>query len=434
MSEKTNEEKDLAAKQPEVKSEKVEQKTTTETVKTKSKKNDFQPEFEKRINKKLKKYKNPKNFKRNLFAILFLGIVGTTGTGTVLSYQFSKQFDTKVTELCKNLSNDKYEFKYSATNSWLFFCKSAHISILPKQIETTTPLSQIKIEAVSSPVELFADIYIEDKEPLNKYLGKYGIGNLKLYAGFRDAELSFDVNSPIAITYKLTDDLSLSTKQYAGSIKFDYKEKEYDQYNLTLAAKNVDIDSKSKIIGVSLGDVTYTAPISYILQDKDDLTPPKSSHLKIKSVDFSQGIKMWSLNNFEYYRRLQSDGMEANGVKFYIGKNAQLGHVLLEGTNTPIKDYNIVPEQINANYNLQLQNLMFDKDNIFIQSLITQKFLVPTEDGKILKANLKLENGKFTSNGESITQLAPMFLNALPLKNGQNEGAKAPAPSISIGE
>ena len=163
MSEKTNEEKDLAAKQPEVKSEKVEQKTTTETVKTKSKKNDFQPEFEKRINEKLKKYKNPKNFKRNLFAILFLGIVGTAGTGTVLSYQFSKQFDTKVTELCKNLSNDKYEFKYSATNSWLFFCKSARISILPKQIETTTPISQIKIEAVSSPVELFADIYIEDK-------------------------------------------------------------------------------------------------------------------------------------------------------------------------------------------------------------------------------------------------------------------------------
>ena len=177
------------------KAEEVKQDTAQTTPHNNEKKS-----LEERIDEKLQKYANPKNFKRNLAATLFIAIGLSTGVGVITSYGFSQQFDKKMAEFTKKFSNDKYDVSYKSSNLWLFFYKKAAITISPKDVGIPVPTSQITIEAISSPTELFADIYIEDKAPLNQIIGKYGISQLNLSAGFRSAELKFKVDSQIPIS------------------------------------------------------------------------------------------------------------------------------------------------------------------------------------------------------------------------------------------
>ena len=86
------------------KAEEVKQDTAQTTPHNNEKKS-----LEERIDEKLQKYANPKNFKRNLIATLFIAIGLSTGVGVITSYGFSQQFDEKMAELTKKFSNDKYD-------------------------------------------------------------------------------------------------------------------------------------------------------------------------------------------------------------------------------------------------------------------------------------------------------------------------------------
>lgn len=428
------------------KAEEVKQDTAQpHTVKKKS--------LEKRIDNKLQKYANPKNFKRNLIATLFIAIGLSAGVGVITSYSFSQQFDVKMAELTKKFSNDKYDVSYKSSNLWLFFYKKAAITISPKDVGIPVSTSQITIEAISSPTELFADIYIEDKAPLNQIIGKYGISQLNLSAGFRSAELKFKVDSQIPVSYILDEEgtTKVSTHKYQGLIKFNYSDTDLDKYILNLTAPEATIDSKfSSNARIDLGNVTYSAPLTSFFKAADDFSTPSFSHLKIGTVDISNSAQMYSFSNAEYYRRMQNDGKEANGLKFAIGKNLILGNVVLEGTNTPITNSAPDMNKFEADYTLKLSGQSFtEPKNTFIQGLIKSNFITAQED-KNLTSKLQVEKGNFTVNGKDISSLFTQIMGftggmnpfgdftgqpLLPnVKNSGGEGAKHPAPQIDITE
>lgn len=430
------------------KTEEVKQDTAQTTPHTAKKEN-----LEQRIDKKLQKYKNPKNFKRNLLATLFIAIGLSTGVGVITSYGFSQQFDEKMAELTKKLSNDKYDVSYKSSNLWLFFYKKAAITISPKDVGIPVPTSQITIEAISSPTELFADIYIEDKAPLNQIIGKYGISQLNLSAGFRSAELKFKVDSQIPVSYVLDEEgtTKVSTHKYQGLIKFNYSDTDLDKYILNLTAPEATIDSKlSGNTRIDLANVTYSAPITSFFKEADDYSAPSFSHLKIGTVDISNSAQMYSFSNAEYYRRMQNDGKEANGLKFAIGKNLIVGNVVLEGTNTPVTNSAPDMNKFKADYTLKLSGQSFtEPKNTFIQGLVKSNFITAQED-KTLTSKLQLEKGNFTINGKDISSLFTQIMGftggmnpfgdftgqpLLPnVKNSGGEGAKQPAPQIDITE
>ena len=430
------------------KAEEVKQDTAQTTPHTDKKKS-----LEERIDEKLQKYANPKNFKRNLLATLFIAIGLSTGVGVITSYSFSQQFDVKMAELAKKLSNDKYDVSYKSSNLWLFFYKKAAITISPKDVGIPVSTSQISIEAISSPTELFADIYIEDKAPLNQIIGKYGISQLNLSAGFRSAELKFKVDSQIPVSYILDEEgtTKISTHKYQGLIKFNYSDTDLDKYILNLTAPEATIDSKfSGNTRIDLGNVTYSAPLTSFFKEADDYSAPSLSHLKIGTVDISNSAQMYSFSNAEYYRRMQNDGKEANGLKFAIGKNLILGNVVLEGTNTPVTTSAPDMNKFKADYTLKLSGQSFtEPKNTFIQSLVKSNFITAQED-KTLTSKLQVEKGNFTVNGKDISSLFTQIMGftggmnpfgdftgqpLLPnVKNSGGEGAKQPAPQIEITE
>ena len=430
------------------KAEEVKQNTAQTTPHTDKKKS-----LEERIDEKLQKYANPKNFKRNLLATLFIAIGLSTGVGVITSYSFSQQFDVKMAELAKKLSNDKYDVSYKSSNLWLFFYKKAAITISPKDVGIPVSTSQISIEAISSPTELFADIYIEDKAPLNQIIGKYGISQLNLSAGFRSAELKFKVDSQIPVSYILDEEgtTKISTHKYQGLIKFNYSDTDLDKYILNLTAPEATIDSKfSGNTRIDLGNVTYSAPLTSFFKEADDYSAPSLSHLKIGTVDVSNSAQMYSFSNAEYYRRMQNDGKEANGLKFAIGKNLILGNVVLEGTNTPVTTSAPDMNKFKADYTLKLSGQSFtEPKNTFIQGLVKSNFITAQED-KTLTSKLQVEKGNFTVNGKDISSLFTQIMGftggmnpfgdfsgqpLLPnVKNSGGEGAKQPAPQIDIPE
>lgn len=430
------------------KAEEVKQDTAQTTPHTDKKKS-----LEERIDEKLQKYANPKNFKRNLLATLFIAIGLSTGVGVITSYSFSQQFDVKMAELAKKLSNDKYDVSYKSSNLWLFFYKKAAITISPKDVGIPVSTSQISIEAISSPTELFADIYIEDKAPLNQIIGKYGISQLNLSAGFRSAELKFKVDSQIPVSYILDEEgtTKISTHKYQGLIKFNYSDTDLDKYILNLTAPEATIDSKfSGNTRIDLGNVTYSAPLTSFFKEADDYSAPSLSHLKIGTVDISNSAQMYSFSNAEYYRRMQNDGKEANGLKFAIGKNLILGNVVLEGTNTPVTTSAPDMNKFKADYTLKLSGQSFtEPKNTFIQGLVKSNFITAQED-KTLTSKLQVEKGNFTVNGKDISSLFTQIMGftggmnpfgdftgqpLLPnVKNSGGEGAKQPAPQIEITE
>lgn len=430
------------------KAEEVKQDTAQTTPHTDKKKS-----LEERIDEKLQKYANPKNFKRNLLATLFIAIGLSTGVGVITSYSFSQQFDVKMAELAKKLSNDKYDVSYKSSNLWLFFYKKAAITISPKDVGIPVSTSQISIEAISSPTELFADIYIEDKAPLNQIIGKYGISQLNLSAGFRSAELKFKVDSQIPVSYILDEEgtTKISTHKYQGLIKFNYSDTDLDKYILNLTAPEATIDSKfSGNTRIDLGNVTYSAPLTSFFKEADDYSAPSLSHLKIGTVDISNSAQMYSFSNAEYYRRMQNDGKEANGLKFAIGKNLILGNVVLEGTNTPVTTSAPDMNKFKADYTLKLSGQSFtEPKNNFIQGLVKSNFITAQED-KTLTSKLQVEKGNFTVNGKDISSLFTQIMGftggmnpfgdftgqpLLPnVKNSGGEGAKQPAPQIEITE
>lgn len=430
------------------KAEEVKQDTAQTTPHTDKKKS-----LEERIDEKLQKYANPKNFKRNLLATLFIAIGLSTGVGVITSYSFSQQFDVKMAELAKKLSNDKYDVSYKSSNLWLFFYKKAAITISPKDVGIPVSTSQISIEAISSPTELFADIYIEDKAPLNQIIGKYGISQLNLSAGFRSAELKFKVDSQIPVSYILDEEgtTKISTHKYQGLIKFNYSDTDLDKYILNLTAPEATIDSKfSGNTRIDLGNVTYSAPLTSFFKEADDYSAPSLSHLKIGTVDISNSAQMYSFSNAEYYRRMQNDGKEANGLKFAIGKNLILGNVVLEGTNTPVTTSAPDMNKFKADYTLKLSGQSFtEPKNTFIQGLVKSNFITAQED-KTLTSKLQVEKGNFTINGKDISSLLTQIMgftggmnpfgdfsgqSLLPnVKNSGGEGAKQPAPQIDIPE
>lgn len=430
------------------KAEEVKQDTAQTTPHTDKKKS-----LEERIDEKLQKYANPKNFKRNLLATLFIAIGLSTGVGVITSYSFSQQFDVKMAELAKKLSNDKYDVSYKSSNLWLFFYKKAAITISPKDVGIPVSTSQISIEAISSPTELFADIYIEDKAPLNQIIGKYGISQLNLSAGFRSAELKFKVDSQIPVSYILDEEgtTKISTHKYQGLIKFNYSDTDLDKYILNLTAPEATIDSKfSGNTRIDLGNVTYSAPLTSFFKEADDYSAPSFSHLKIGTVDISNSAQMYSFSNAEYYRRMQNDGKEANGLKFAIGKNLILGNVVLEGTNTPVTTSAPDMNKFKADYTLKLSGQSFtEPKNNFIQGLVKSNFITAQED-KTLTSKLQVEKGNFTVNGKDISSLFTQIMGftggmnpfgdftgqpLLPnVKNSGGEGAKQPAPQIEITE
>ena len=430
------------------KAEEVKQDTAQTTPHTDKKKS-----LEERIDEKLQKYANPKNFKRNLLATLFIAIGLSTGVGVITSYSFSQQFDVKMAELAKKLSNDKYDVSYKSSNLWLFFYKKAAITISPKDVGIPVSTSQISIEAISSPTELFADIYIEDKAPLNQIIGKYGISQLNLSAGFRSAELKFKVDSQIPVSYILDEEgtTKISTHKYQGLIKFNYSDTDLDKYLLNLTAPEATIDSKfSGNTRIDLGNVTYSAPLTSFFKEADDYSAPSLSHLKIGTVDISNSAQMYSFSNAEYYRRMQNDGKEANGLKFAIGKNLILGNVVLEGTNTPVTTSAPDMNKFKADYTLKLSGQSFtEPKNTFIQGLVKSNFITAQED-KTLTSKLQVEKGNFTVNGKDISSLFTQIMGftggmnpfgdftgqpLLPnVKNSGGEGAKQPAPQIDIPE
>lgn len=430
------------------KAEEVKQDTAQTTPHTDKKKS-----LEERIDEKLQKYANPKNFKRNLLATLFIAIGLSTGVGVITSYSFSQQFDVKMVELAKKLSNDKYDVSYKSSNLWLFFYKKAAITISPKDVGIPVSTSQISIEAISSPTELFADIYIEDKAPLNQIIGKYGISQLNLSAGFRSAELKFKVDSQIPVSYILDEEgtTKISTHKYQGLIKFNYSDTDLDKYILNLTAPEATIDSKfSGNTRIDLGNVTYSAPLTSFFKEADDYSAPSLSHLKIGTVDISNSAQMYSFSNAEYYRRMQNDGKEANGLKFAIGKNLILGNVVLEGTNTPVTTSAPDMNKFKADYTLKLSGQSFtEPKNNFIQGLVKSNFITAQED-KTLTSKLQVEKGNFTVNGKDISSLFTQIMGftggmnpfgdftgqpLLPnVKNSGGEGAKQPAPQIEITE
>ena len=430
------------------KAEEVKQDTAQTTPHTDKKKS-----LEERIDEKLQKYANPKNFKRNLLATLFIAIGLSTGVGVITSYSFSQQFDVKMAELAKKLSNDKYDVSYKSSNLWLFFYKKAAITISPKDVGIPVSTSQISIEAISSPTELFADIYIEDKAPLNQIIGKYGISQLNLSAGFRSAELKFKVDSQIPVSYILDEEgtTKISTHKYQGLIKFNYSDTDLDKYILNLTAPEATIDSKfSGNTRIDLGNVTYSAPLTSFFKEADDYSAPSLSHLKIGTVDVSNSAQMYSFSNAEYYRRMQNDGKEANGLKFAIGKNLILGNVVLEGTNTPVTTSAPDMNKFKADYTLKLSGQSFtEPKNTFIQGLVKSNFITAQED-KTLTSKLQVEKGNFTVNGKDISSLFTQIMGftggmnpfgdftgqpLLPnVKNSGGEGAKQPAPQIEITE
>lgn len=430
------------------KAEEVKQDTAQTTPHTDKKKS-----LEERIDEKLQKYANPKNFKRNLLATLFIAIGLSTGVGVITSYSFSQQFDVKMAELAKKLSNDKYDVSYKSSNLWLFFYKKAAITISPKDVGIPVSTSQISIEAISSPTELFADIYIEDKAPLNQIIGKYGISQLNLSAGFRSAELKFKVDSQIPVSYILDKEgtTKISTHKYQGLIKFNYSDTDLDKYILNLTAPEATIDSKfSGNTRIDLGNVTYSAPLTSFFKEADDYSAPSLSHLKIGTVDISNSAQMYSFSNAEYYRRMQNDGKEANGLKFAIGKNLILGNVVLEGTNTPVTTSAPDMNKFKADYTLKLSGQSFtEPKNTFIQGLVKSNFITAQED-KTLTSKLQVEKGNFTVNGKDISSLFTQIMGftggmnpfgdftgqpLLPnVKNSGGEGAKQPAPQIEITE
>lgn len=430
------------------KAEEVKQDTAQTTPHTDKKKS-----LEERIDEKLQKYANPKNFKRNLLATLFIAIGLSTGVGVITSYSFSQQFDVKMAELAKKLSNDKYDVSYKSSNLWLFFYKKAAIIISPKDVGIPVSTSQISIEAISSPTELFADIYIEDKAPLNQIIGKYGISQLNLSAGFRSAELKFKVDSQIPVSYILDEEgtTKISTHKYQGLIKFNYSDTDLDKYILNLTAPEATIDSKfSGNTRIDLGNVTYSAPLTSFFKEADDYSAPSLSHLKIGTVDISNSAQMYSFSNAEYYRRMQNDGKEANGLKFAIGKNLILGNVVLEGTNTPVTTSAPDMNKFKADYTLKLSGQSFtEPKNTFIQGLVKSNFITAQED-KTLTSKLQVEKGNFTVNGKDISSLFTQIMGftggmnpfgdftgqpLLPnVKNSGGEGAKQPAPQIEITE
>lgn len=430
------------------KAEEVKQDTAQTTPHTDKKKS-----LEERIDEKLQKYANPKNFKRNLLATLFIAIGLSTGVGVITSYSFSQQFDVKMAELAKKLSNDKYDVSYKSSNLWLFFYKKAAITISPKDVGIPVSTSQISIEAISSPTELFADIYIEDKAPLNQIIGKYGISQLNLSAGFRSAELKFKVDSQIPVSYILDEEgtTKISTHKYQGLIKFNYSDTDLDKYILNLTAPEATIDSKfSGNTRIDLGNVTYSAPLTSFFKEADDYSAPSLSHLKIGTVDISNSAQMYSFSNAEYYRRMQNDGKEANGLKFAIGKNLILGNVVLEGTNTLVTTSAPDMNKFKADYTLKLSGQSFtEPKNNFIQGLVKSNFITAQED-KTLTSKLQVEKGNFTVNGKDISSLFTQIMGftggmnpfgdftgqpLLPnVKNSGGEGAKQPAPQIEITE
>ena len=430
------------------KAEEVKQDTAQTTPHTDKKKS-----LEERIDEKLQKYANPKNFKRNLLATLFIAIGLSTGVGVITSYSFSQQFDVKMAELAKKLSNDKYDVSYKSSNLWLFFYKKAAITISPKDVGIPVSTSQISIEAISSPTELFADIYIEDKAPLNQIIGKYGISQLNLSAGFRSAELKFKVDSQIPVSYILDEEgtTKIATHKYQGLIKFNYSDTDLDKYILNLTAPEATIDSKfSGNTRIDLGNVTYSAPLTSFFKEADDYSAPSLSHLKIGTVDISNSAQMYSFSNAEYYRRMQNDGKEANGLKFAIGKNLILGNVVLEGTNTPVTTSAPDMNKFKADYTLKLSGQSFtEPKNNFIQGLVKSNFITAQED-KTLTSKLQVEKGNFTVNGKDISSLFTQIMGftggmnpfgdftgqpLLPnVKNSGGEGAKQPAPQIEITE
>lgn len=416
--------------------------------------NDEKKSLEERIDEKLQKYANPKNFKRNLAATLFIAIGLSTGVGVITSYGFSQQFDKKMAEFTKKFSNDKYDVSYKSSNLWLFFYKKAAITISPKDVGIPVPTSQITIEAISSPTELFADIYIEDKAPLNQIIGKYGISQLNLSAGFRSAELKFKVDSQIPVSYVLDEEgtTKVSTHKYQGLIKFNYSDTDLDKYILNLTAPEATIDSKfNGNTKINLANVTYSAPITSFFKDADDYSAPSFSHLKIGTVDIANSSQMYSFSNAEYYRRMQNDGKkEANGLKFAIGKNLIVGNVVLEGTNTPVTTSAPDMNKFKADYTLKLSGQSFtEPKNTFIQGLVKSNFITAQAD-KTLTSKLQVEKGNFTINGKDISSLFTQIMgftggmnpfgdfsgqSLLPnVKNSGGEGAKQPAPQIDIPE
>lgn len=160
---------------------------------------------------------------------------------------------------------------------------------------------------------------------------------------------------------------------------------------------------------------------------------------------------MYSFSNAEYYRRLQKDGNEANGLKFAIGKNLIVGNVVFEGTNTPVTNSEPDMNKFKADYTLKLFGQSFtEPKNTFIQGLVKSNFITAQED-KTLVSTLKIDKGNFTINGKDISSLLTQVMGftggmnpfggfggnqpLLPnVKNSGGEGAKQPAPQMNIPE
>jgi|GEM_PF-2339242 len=385
------------------------------------------------------------SYKKTIAITSIGGIVAGILIGIGSTYMVSKSFDKGLNEITSKLSSEDYKVSYQLSHNSLSG-KEGQLNF--KSQKSDKKDFAVKFYANNSVFESNGEFYI----PLNDYfrdnLNRFGVEKIKFSVGYSSGELIFDVKKKTPVVYEMGVATFL-TEGYTGLIEFKNENFNVNDLILNLGTKEavVKIDGTSwNDTAFSLHGVSYAAPIETFIRKNGDFRAPKYSHFKVEELNvvktFTREDKSTdnkiaqTFYDVELYRRMQNNNLEANGLKFSVGKE-KLGTAILEGTNTPVKtaDFDLI--DLDGSYQIKLNGVAFTGgNNLMVNELENLGALQREKTSSVSK--VEISRGQMTFNGiDSDIVVNKLFqLNILQAPSVESKtaaaGLQGKAPQISV--
>lgn len=376
-----------------------------------------------------------KIFVTSSLACAILGV----GFSTTLTYLISQKFDEQMENLSKKLSSDEYNVSYESQNNFLFSKKGKFIFSSSKD---SSKNFVIPFKAAANPVQIKADFFIPETEFFKNNLNKYQITKVNIDAGFKSAEIQFDVDTKTPVMYQFGS-ATLLTNSFSGLIEINDKIKSPENYILNIGSEVAVVkfqDPYWKDSTVNLYKMSYSAPVEMFLRKDDDYHAPYYSYVKAQELHFYTASSKYYFYNVGLYRKQNDKNTEGNGLKFSVGNGySKIGSVVIEGTNTTIKNMEDI-DNVDANYNIRLVGPAFNSDTNILVKELEKINALKQKEFNIYESELKAEKGKYTFNNVESGAVVNKLLELQVLNSGQHitqqptEGIKGNAPQILIEE
>lgn len=385
---------------------------------------------------------------KKIFAYSSIGcVVAGVICGAGLTYKNSNSFDTNIEKIISELELKDFNIKYESDNKSMFSKKGRIIFQSKNQ--------QLKDLAISftakvNPIECSGEFFIPEHDLLKDNLNKYRIEKINFDFGLTSSELMFDVKNVKEPIHYTMDGITFLTDSYTGLIELKNSNKvNLDDLILTIGSKAAIVKfayDTWQDTSFSIENVTYSAPIETFMRTAGDFHAPKYSHLKVEHLDVVKSVVnkdksvshkvAQSFNDVQLYRRMQHNGMEANGLKFDVGN--KMGSVVIEGVNTPVNrpDFELI--DIEGKYQIKLSGIAFDeKTNVMTKELSGIGAL--QKNNNAFLSDVVIQKGEATFNKISSDVVANKLiqLNILSVPERTSvptEGVQGKAPSIKVEE